>query len=123
MSDEHLPEIVAALAREMPSVLRWCGAVAKQLRRHNVSVEGKTSGSSMTDALTLADLSMGTPDYASPEQMEASEDIDWRSDIYSLGVVMYQMLTGKLPRGAYPMPSEIHDEMDTRLDEVVLKAM
>lgn len=74
-------------------------------------------------ALTLADLSMGTPDYASPEQMEASHDIDWRSDIYSLGVVMYQMLTGKLPRGAYPMPSEIHDEMDARLDEVVLKAM
>ena len=74
-------------------------------------------------ALTLADLSMGTPDYASPEQMEASSDIDYRSDIYSLGVVMYQMLTGKLPRGAYPMPSEVHHDIDNRLDQVVLKAM
>ncbi|MCB1062113.1 MAG: protein kinase [Verrucomicrobiae bacterium] len=74
-------------------------------------------------ALTLADLSMGTPDYASPEQMEASSEIDWRSDIYSLGVVMYQMLTGKLPRGAFPLPSEIDDDIDKRLDKVVLQAM
>lgn len=51
-------ELIAALSTEMPAVLRWCGAVAKRLRQFNISVSGKTSGSSNTDALTLADLSV-----------------------------------------------------------------
>jgi 3'(2'), 5'-bisphosphate nucleotidase len=59
MPDPKLQQIVDALGRDMPSVLRWCGAVAKQLRYHNISIEGKKeSGSAMTDALTLADLTV-----------------------------------------------------------------
>jgi Inositol monophosphatase family len=58
MSDETLQAIISALAREMPQVLRWCGAVARQLRRHNIALGGKVSGSAMTDALTLADLTI-----------------------------------------------------------------
>lgn len=54
----QLEELTDALSREMPAVLRWCGAVAKRLRQFNISVSGKTSGSSNTDALTLADLSV-----------------------------------------------------------------
>jgi 3'(2'), 5'-bisphosphate nucleotidase len=48
----------AALSRHMPAVLRWCGALARQLRKHNIAVGGKHSGSANTDALTLADLSI-----------------------------------------------------------------
>ena len=51
-------ELVAALGREMPSVVRWAGEVAKQLRTHDIGVGGKSSGSSNTDALTLADLAL-----------------------------------------------------------------
>jgi len=54
----ELQTITTALSTHLPPVLRWAGAVARQLRRHNVAVEGKTSGSSNTDALTLADLSV-----------------------------------------------------------------
>ncbi len=54
----QLEELTSALSREMPAALRWGGAVAKRLREFNVSVSGKTSGSSNTDALTLADLSV-----------------------------------------------------------------
>ena len=54
----ELQKIVAVLSRRLPSVLRWGGAIARQLRRFDVSVEGKTSGSANTDALTLADLSL-----------------------------------------------------------------
>jgi 3'(2'), 5'-bisphosphate nucleotidase len=50
--------LTAALSRHMPSVLRWSGALARQLRKHNIAVAGKNSGSAATDALTLADLSV-----------------------------------------------------------------
>lgn len=51
-------EVVEALAREMPSVLRWSGEIARQIRPFHVAVTGKDSGNVNTDALTLADLSV-----------------------------------------------------------------
>lgn len=51
-------ELIAALARETPGVLRWGGAVAKQLRGYDIALGGKASGFASTDALTLADLSV-----------------------------------------------------------------
>ncbi len=54
----NLTELTDALSTHMPPVLRWAGAVAKRLRQFDISVSGKTSGSSNTDALTLADLSV-----------------------------------------------------------------
>lgn len=50
--------IAEALGRHLPGVMRWAGALAKQLRRHNIALGGKSSGSANTDALTLADLSV-----------------------------------------------------------------
>jgi 3'(2'), 5'-bisphosphate nucleotidase len=50
--------LITALSVHMPPVLRWAGAVAKQLRGHNIGLDGKLSGSAATDALTLADLSL-----------------------------------------------------------------
>jgi 3'(2'), 5'-bisphosphate nucleotidase len=50
--------LTAALSRHMPGILRWSGALARQLRKHNIAVSGKHSGSAATDALTLADLSV-----------------------------------------------------------------
>jgi 3'(2'), 5'-bisphosphate nucleotidase len=59
MSDRvSLNELMSALATHMPSVLRWSGAISRQLRRHNIALSGKLSGSANTDALTLADLTV-----------------------------------------------------------------
>jgi 3'(2'), 5'-bisphosphate nucleotidase len=55
---DFIDSVIAALERELPPVLRWAGAVARQLRRHNIALAGKTSGSRETDALTLADLTV-----------------------------------------------------------------
>ncbi len=76
---------------------------------------------SMSD-LTEADRVIGTPQYMAPEQVEHPTEVDHRADIYSLGVVFYQMLTGELPTGKFEPPSR-RVQIDVRLDEVVLRAL
>jgi len=69
--------------------------------------------------LTGAKDVIGTPHYMAPEQVEKPQTVDHRADIYSLGVVFYEMLTGELPLGKFQPPSRmVH--VDVRLDEVAV---
>jgi serine/threonine protein kinase len=58
-------------------------------------------------SLTLAGEIMGTPDYFSPEQSRADPSLDARTDIFSLGVILYQLLTGALPFRADTLPDQM----------------
>lgn len=53
-----MSELIPLLAADLPRAVRWAGALARQLRRHDIALGGKHSGSADTDALTLADLAV-----------------------------------------------------------------
>jgi serine/threonine protein kinase len=72
--------------------------------------------------LTSPQMVMGTPHYMAPEQLEKPATVDHRADIYSLGVVFYEMLTGELPLSRFEPPSH-KITLDIRLDDVVLKTL
>jgi len=111
------------------------GVVHRDIKPENILVDHRgrvkiadfglaklVAGSSDDFTLTGTHQVMGTPRYMAPEQMEGSHAVDHRADIYSLGVVFYEMLTGQIPAGHFDPPSHKVD-VDDRLDSIVLKAM
>ncbi len=85
-------------------------------------VSGDAAAGSSAD-ITAAGHVMGTPRYMAPEQRERPNEVDHRADIYALGVVLYQMLTGELPAEKQLQPPSRRVKIDVRLDEVVLRAL
>jgi hypothetical protein len=79
-----------------------------------------------SDRTDLTDLKtshgQGTPDYAAPEQQNSTVATDHRADIYSLGVVLYEMLTGERPQQDFVPPSK-RVQVDIRIDEIVLRPL
>lgn len=73
--------------------------------------------------LTRTGTTMGTPDYIAPELRKAGRVADARADLFSLGVMAYQMLTGELPRGMFKLPSECVPGLDERWDRFVCRAL
>lgn len=91
-------------------------------RREEEESKDRQSPTAATENLTDAGKVMGTPQYMSPEQRDHPGEVDHRADIYALGVVFYQMLTGELPGKRIEAPSK-KVSIDVRLDEVVLRAL
>jgi formylglycine-generating enzyme required for sulfatase activity/serine/threonine protein kinase len=79
--------------------------------------QGQTTG------LTQSGMAMGTPHFMAPEALTLGSAVDQRADIYAVGVMLYQMLTGKLPQGMFEMPSFQVPGLDPRYDRIVAKAL
>jgi serine/threonine-protein kinase len=73
--------------------------------------------------LTATSVAMGTVNYMAPEQRRDAKNVDGRADLYSLGVILYEMLTGELPVGRFKLPSEKIAGVDPRVDGVVGDAL
>lgn len=82
----------------------------------------KVLGPAPDRVLTAPSDTLGTPDYMAPEACSGEHEVDHRADIYSLGVMLYEMLTGHVPKGVWEPPSRTSGA-DVRFDEVISRAL
>jgi serine/threonine protein kinase len=73
--------------------------------------------------LTLSGLAMGTMHFIAPEALAGELVVDHRADLYAVGAMLYQMLTGKLPHGLFELPSMQVPGLDPRYDKIIAQAM
>ena len=140
VSIEQLLEVGAISELRTLEIIRDAGLALKAASEHHIvhrdikpanimlSSEGvvkvtdlgvaKVSGKNSGAALTLDNAILGTPNYASPEQLRSSNTVDCRADIYSLGVTMHHMLTGVRPFDADSVYGVMANVLDRPLEPV-----
>ncbi|MDH4157922.1 MAG: protein kinase [candidate division Zixibacteria bacterium] len=73
--------------------------------------------------MTSSDVIMGTLAYMSPEQKQSSTNVDQTTDIYAVGVMLYEILLNKKPLGHFKLPSEVDKTISTKFDNIILKCL
>ena len=73
--------------------------------------------------LTQTHVAMGTASYMAPEQALDAKSVGPRADLYSLGVMLYELITGELPLGTFTMPSAKKPGVDRRLDAIITRCL
>lgn len=138
MREKRAPEEALRIVPQLCEALEYAhgeGVVHRDIKPENILIDvqghvkitdfglAKLFGEAAdAGAQTDTNVAMGTPRYMAPEQHEDMKRVDHRADIYSLGAVFYEMLTGEVPVGRFEPPSQLV-QVDVRLDEVVLKAL
>lgn len=133
------PPEALALVQDICAALKFAheqGILHRDIKPENILIDSrgqvkiadfgiaKLSGEEGQDLLTLTHrgFALGSPHYMAPEQFESPGDVDQRADIYSLGVVLYELLTGELPLGRFAPPSK-KSAVDARIDEIVMRTL
>jgi serine/threonine protein kinase len=132
------PHEALAIVPQICDALQYAheeGIIHRDIKPENILLDSKgrvkiadfglaklTNRPRATFTLTGSQQIMGTLDYMAPEQRLSPQQVDHRADIYSLGVVLYEMLTGELPLGRFAPPSS-KARIDPRLDSIVFRAL
>ncbi len=131
--DEAL-RIVAQICRAM-DYAHERGVVHRDLKPENILVDGQGNVkvadfglAAMARAdprlnVTRASTAMGTLHYMAPEQRRDAHAVDGRADVYSVGVILYELLTGEVPMGRFKLPSARVTGVDGRVDAIIEKAL
>ncbi len=135
------PKEASRITEQVASALAYAhgeGIVHRDLKPENVLLDERgnvhladfglsrlVSGAAFdqTTRLTRTDMIMGTYEYMAPEQRRGDRDIGVRADLFSLGVILYEMLTGTLPHGRFAPPSEISKKIPPHFDAVINRAL
>jgi serine/threonine protein kinase len=83
----------------------------------------KVANDETASLVTGTHMRLGTPDFMAPEALHKTGLVDHRADLYAVGVMLYQMLTGEVPRGRFDLPSVRRPGLDLRFDAIVDRAM
>ena len=131
------PEMALQLVPQLCDALQYAhdkGVIHRDIKPENLLVDtdgrikiadfglAKMTNGNFNGTLTHTRQVMGTLNYMAPEQRERPTEVDHRADIYSLGVVIYELLTGELPLGRFQPPSS-KSAVASELDEVVMRAL
>ncbi len=132
------PEHALAITAHLCDALGYAhkqGIVHRDIKPSNVLIDmdgrvkvadfglAKLTTTAQNSGLTQTGMAMGTPDFVAPEALTLGSDVDGRADIYAVGVMLYQMLTGDIPRGVFKMPSKKFVSIDPRFDAIVRRAL
>jgi len=74
-------------------------------------------------ALTRTGMVMGTAYYMAPEQFNGAKDVDWRADQYSLGVILYELLAGRIPQGTFVATRELRKDVPMAVSRALMTAL
>jgi serine/threonine protein kinase len=131
------PATVLTIASQVCAALQYAhqqGVTHRDIKPANVLLDldgqvkvadfglARAQGLAEKSALSTSNMTFGTPDYVAPEALTIGMAVDARADLYSLGVMLYNMLTGEVPRGVFRLPSEKLGT-DLRFDAIIRKAM
>lgn len=131
------PEDALAITAKVCEALAYAhthGVIHRDIKPSNVMVdaEGQVKvadfglakfTSADCGSITTSEMTMGSPDFMAPEAMRGHAQVDHRADLYAVGVMLYQMFTGTVPRGRFAPPSQAVPGLDKRLDHIVDKAL
>lgn len=145
------PKIAILIFAEVCKALKYAhdnGVIHRDIKPDNVLISKSgsvkladfgiaTYKDSEDEGLTSAGMTLGTPSYMSPEQITDTKNVDKRADIYSMGVMLYAMVTGKTPfagsftpeaiaaiqKGKYIKPRKVNPAVTPLVQKVIKKAM
>jgi predicted outer membrane repeat protein len=130
------PEVAVSIACQLAEALAYAhasGVIHRDIKPGNILLtrDGRVKVTDFGLAcqaddsrpdLTSSNVAVGTADYLAPEALRPGVRVDARADLYSLGVTLFQMLSGTVPRGRWKMPSQTIGT-DPRLDDILRRAL